>query len=269
MKQLLAIFYDKRDGIRGTGTILKPLFFGFHADKTLPPYGSQVHEEQFLLGDFIMAAPVFYQGATSMSVYFPDCRWFDLRTNEELLRTEDSTTVSASLGELPPHFLKGGHILFKQNIDNVLSSSDLSNTFTLVAGLPFFTKQENKMISKAEGFILSAITYAEQYVFEKCTENDCLLRVNITYEFNSEDHTSTVTVDTKGSKSFDDSLAINMNEIYLLGVPQEILDSSTDISCINCASDKPVSFEKNNGSIRLVVSDYDLKNEIDYVFKLF
>jgi len=218
LKYILAIFFSKKDSsieeVRGVGTIMRPLFFGFHDDPTLPVYGDRAHDEQFLLGDAIMAAPVLYKNSTNVTVYFPNCRWFDVRTLKEIQTRGGNEIVSAEFNEDVPYFLRGGHILFKQDATDVSNSDDLSNIFTLIIGLNDLDR--GKKISKASGQILGTKSYEENYIYKKCVvEGDCVLDVFGTYEKLKDEIHFTLEVAPRYRKaSFD---GIKINEIYILG----------------------------------------------------
>jgi len=216
LKYLLSIFFSKKystSDARGAGTIMRPLFFGFHNDSTLPPYGDRVHNEQFLLGDGIMAAPVLHRKTTSLSVYFPNCRWFDLRSYKEIKTRGDKEIISANLNQSVPHFLKGGHILFKQDVKDISNSDDLSEIFTLVIGLnDFETRGGGQKVAKASGKILGSKSYGEEYIYKKCVEDDCMLEVNGIYEkVGNQIHFSLEVANQVHSDG------IKVNEIYILG----------------------------------------------------
>src|SRR5713226_5497952 len=58
--------------------IMRPLYYHYPQDEQACDI-----ESEFLLGDSLLSAPIFDQGATSRSVYLPAGSWFDYWTGEE------------------------------------------------------------------------------------------------------------------------------------------------------------------------------------------
>jgi len=58
--------------------IMRPLYYHYPQDEQACDV-----ESEFLLGDSLLSAPIFDQGATSRSVYLPAGSWFDYWTGEE------------------------------------------------------------------------------------------------------------------------------------------------------------------------------------------
>lgn len=206
LKHLYTLFFLKREGEYGYGTILRPLFFDYHNQTDLPCHGSQVHEEQVLLGESIMVAPVLDANVSTLDVYFPSrVRWFDLRTFQEVV-VQQGESVSANYSEPIPYFLKGGSILFKQEVDeNVLSTEDLGNIFTVV--IAFGKGDEN-----AEGYILGSSNYEEQYIYDHCVLKNCLLKLKATYE------TLKDKINLKLEAASQSTDSIKINEVYIMGI---------------------------------------------------
>ena len=57
---------------------MRPLYYHYPQDEQACDI-----ESEFLLGDSLLSAPIFEQGATSRSVYLPAGSWFDYWTGEE------------------------------------------------------------------------------------------------------------------------------------------------------------------------------------------
>jgi alpha-glucosidase len=64
-------------------------------------------DDQFLLGDALMAAPIGHPGQTSRRVYLPNGPWYDFWTSE---RVSGEVTADAPL-ELMPLFVRAGSVL--------------------------------------------------------------------------------------------------------------------------------------------------------------
>jgi alpha-glucosidase len=66
-------------------------------------------DDQFLLGDSVLVAPIVETGATSRKVHLPEGNWFDFRDDQ---RHEGNQTISteAALQSIPL-FIRGGAVL--------------------------------------------------------------------------------------------------------------------------------------------------------------
>ena len=216
LKYFYTLFFLTEGRELRAGTIFRPLFFEFYNDPNLPPYGSSVHEDQFLLGKSLMVTPVLARDVSQIEPYFPDCRWFDLRSLQEVPARGRSLRITAPLGEVPPHFLRGGAIMFTQNPEGVLRTEDLSNTFTLVIGLD--DSVENK--SNATGSILGCGTYDEQNVYDRCIGNECLLHVTAECEVFYNKTVVNLHIRQDNNKTVDPS-NLRMDKIHLMGLTGE------------------------------------------------
>jgi len=251
---------------RKIGAVLKPLFFDYHNDTTLPPYGDQAHEIQVLFGEALMVATITYPNISNVEVYFPNYRWYDLRTHKEIPTRGAKQNVSASLTELMPYFLKGGNIVMKQDVEGVMRTEDLNNTFSLIIGLDDLKKNENTLQGSAEGKILAVSTYEEHYVYDHCTKQNCVLIISANYENNGE--TSTLTIKGKGETPTSFIEPIQMNEIVLMGTPLDLLKDLTEVK-IEGFLDLEVIFQTwETGKIVLRFADLDIENntQIKFIF---
>ncbi|XP_069485323.1 lysosomal alpha-glucosidase-like [Ambystoma mexicanum] len=88
-------------------TVVRPIMHEFASDH-------QTHEidEAFLWGPALMITPVVYEGVTSVNVYFPEARWFNLYTGSEIPSSwrKTSASIPAPMDTIPL-FIRGGHIL--------------------------------------------------------------------------------------------------------------------------------------------------------------
>jgi len=195
---------------------LRPLFFDYHNDPTLPKYGSYVHENQFLVGDSIMVAPILYDKTSRIDVYFPNKRWFDLTSNLEVPVRGDTSNIVVSITDSIPHFLQGGHLLFTQEIDEkVQNTRNLGNIFTITVALSDFSGVGNTQIAQSEGNILAASSYDEQYIYDHCVKQNCLLTLLVQFKSNHDDGALSLEFTTKGVSND----PIKINQIKLMGVP--------------------------------------------------
>jgi alpha-glucosidase (family GH31 glycosyl hydrolase) len=177
MKYYYQLFLNKR----GKGTIFKPVFYEFPNDEELFQIGKPWTDEQFMVGEALMAAPVLTRDTNHKDVYFPKDNWFDFFTGEAL-RTNDQKsdvlTVPAPVPGNIPLFIRGGNIVHLQNTERVLQSDDLDDVFTLVIAL----KKENNT-KTAFGKIAALQDYNnDTNVVEKCIDANCMLEIRATYE---------------------------------------------------------------------------------------
>lgn len=98
---LYTLFWDAAQ--RGT-PVLRPLLFHFPDD----PVTYHIHD-QVLLGEFIMAAPVYQPQRTCRVVYFPAGEWFDWWTGERI--TGETWAMAQAPLERMPLYVRAGAII--------------------------------------------------------------------------------------------------------------------------------------------------------------
>ena len=93
-------------------TVIRPLFHEYPTDKTtLDIY------LQFLIGSYIMIAPVTDDQVRQVQIYIPSSYWFDYYTGKQILVDKKFVTIDASL-ETIPILLRGGSIIPTQGYAN-------------------------------------------------------------------------------------------------------------------------------------------------------
>ena len=104
--QLLPYLYSLYAGASWGGPpVLSPLVFHFPADSQ-----TFTQDTEFMLGDSVLVAPVYVQGATSRSVYLPaGTNWIDFHS-DQLYAGGQVITASAPLTQIPV-FVRAGAIL--------------------------------------------------------------------------------------------------------------------------------------------------------------
>ncbi|KAF6218041.1 hypothetical protein HO133_006453 [Letharia lupina] len=104
--QLLDYIYTAlyQQSVDGT-PLLNPMFFLYPADTNTLSL-----DLQYFYGPSILVAPVTDEGATSVSVYFPNDQFYDFFTYEPLRGSGSSVTINANLTQIPV-YIKGGAIL--------------------------------------------------------------------------------------------------------------------------------------------------------------
>ncbi len=84
--------------------LMRPMFWSNPADKS-----SWNIDDQFLLGDAVLVAPIIEPGATSRKVHLPEGIWFDFR-NDQRFEGNQSISTEAALQSIPV-FIRAGTVL--------------------------------------------------------------------------------------------------------------------------------------------------------------
>jgi len=88
--------------------LVKPLFYNYAADTN-----AMNTQDEFLLGDNILVAPVLQKGATTRKVYLPKGNWYDVETNKMY---EGDAEVSIDVSEYKkPLFYREGSFIPQYN----------------------------------------------------------------------------------------------------------------------------------------------------------
>jgi alpha-glucosidase len=103
--RLLPFLYARMEEAHRTGVpVFRPLLLNFQNDaETLNI------DDEFMIGDDLLVAPILKPGATARRLYLPQGQWFDYWTGTEY-RGEQMIRVEAPL-EIVPMFVRGGAIL--------------------------------------------------------------------------------------------------------------------------------------------------------------
>lgn len=98
---LLPYLYSTALHCAATSTpMLRPLVYGWADDAT-----AAVCDDEFLLGDSLLVAPLLAENATGRKVYLPSGQWYSLFTHEH---TQGGQTVTATLPGKLPVWVRGG-----------------------------------------------------------------------------------------------------------------------------------------------------------------
>ncbi|KAL8574813.1 hypothetical protein ACOMHN_031920 [Nucella lapillus] len=85
--------------------VMRPLLFEFPAD----PKARDI-DSQFLLGPALLLSPVLEKGATAVTAYFPDARWYEYFTGEEVTPAGQRHKLDTPLDKFNLH-VRGGYII--------------------------------------------------------------------------------------------------------------------------------------------------------------
>jgi len=213
MKYYYSLFVERN----GSGTIFRPVFFEFPMDANLLNMSNPYTDEQFLVGQYLMVAPVLYEGNTWVNAYFPQARWYDFFTGEMI---QDSNTsagtvnISAPLNSTIPLFIRAGGIVHTQNTENVLSSADLDSDFVLIVALSPIDSLGNL---SASGKIMSLVNYSDANIITKCQMNNCFLDITANVSNMGSSIVSHVTVVADSPGNVGNLEPVSVNEVHLYG----------------------------------------------------
>lgn len=177
---LLKWYYSIFVRNNGTGSVFRPLFFDYNDVESLKI------EDQFLLGNEIMIAPIVTINTTSRYIYFPGdgIFWFDFFNASNVYLSGLKVNIENALNSTPPVFQRAGSIIYTQKTDSVKTVNDLSNNFTLKIAL----ENKNKIFS-ALGYMMAIENYTNSNdVNTLCSGNaNCLLNITATGALDSND----------------------------------------------------------------------------------
>ncbi|EAR88123.1 family 31 glycoside hydrolase (macronuclear) [Tetrahymena thermophila SB210] len=189
--QLLKFYYHLFVKANGVGTIFRPLFWSYPSDDNAYQY-----ETQFMIGDYLMAAPVVEGGdeikeTTHSCVYIPkQAVFYSFYDYTEYQEGEHCYEVP--FDSVLPLYIKSGKILHIQDKNKVLRSRFLDNRFSLLIALD----QNNY----AEGSMLTIDDYNnDENIISNCVEQqNCI--VDIKAQGNMGEDNSSFTVDLRIQK---------------------------------------------------------------------
>ncbi|XP_072180126.1 sucrase-isomaltase, intestinal-like [Diadema setosum] len=122
---LYTLFYHSH---LDSATVVRPLANEFPTD----PVALDI-DRQFLWGPCLMISPVLEEGETSINAYFPDARWFDYFTGEEMRNERGHLSYLYTPMEKINVHVRGGHIIPRQEAANTTVYSRLKPLSVLVA----------------------------------------------------------------------------------------------------------------------------------------
>jgi alpha-glucosidase len=124
---LYALFWQAN---RTGSPVMRPLFWHHQQDSMVyrPEY-----QQQFLLGERLLVAPVIHEGATSAWVYLPAGRWLDLDT-DSVYQGGRAVAVAAPLERLPTFLREGGILPTQEAVQYVGQAAAGTLSVDLFAG---------------------------------------------------------------------------------------------------------------------------------------
>lgn len=169
---LLRHFYSVFVRLRGYGAAVRALFFEFGEEEEC--YEEDIREVEVLWGRELLFTPVLEPNERQIHPYFPGKNavvWFGLITGESFLGGFHHR-VSNGLDEPIPGFLRGGTLVFRQEVSKgVQSSRDLGSGFFIAAA--FLSNL------KAEGGVFACKGLLEDELLGECIKKGAELRLKI------------------------------------------------------------------------------------------
>ena len=119
-----------------------------------------------------MSTPIIEEGKVSRTAYFPSEQWFNFHTGEHH-PAKSIGLIENSLTDLVPLFLRMGHLVFRQNVENITKTRQLDSRFALVGGFKLVTSNSTTLTYSAQGGLLSVADYNNEADIEKCLLENC------------------------------------------------------------------------------------------------
>lgn len=154
--RLLPYFYSLfRQSHEQGFPILRPLFFDHESDKNT--YGIS---DQFMIGEHILAAPVYLPGQNQRSVYLPEGVWYNYWTNE--IVEGGRCTIEMSPLDTMPIFIKAGSVIPEFPVMNYVGEKPIEEiTLHVYPGQGSFCYYEDDGVSN--GYLNGAYKKIEFY----------------------------------------------------------------------------------------------------------
>jgi alpha-glucosidase (family GH31 glycosyl hydrolase) len=171
------------------GSVFRPLFFEFPDEESLLGkddaflLGKLKYNMIYLLkhlshtykGSEIMVVPAMDPGVDHVDAYFPKSSNFYCYFQGTKYLGGQTYKISAPLGGNAPLFLREGSIVFVNQVDDVMRTSDLTNDFILKIVL----KKTSGGELSAEGFLLGTPSYDDDSIIQNCLEKTCINKITI------------------------------------------------------------------------------------------
>jgi len=169
---ILKWYYSLFIKTNGSGSIFRPLMFEFPREEVF--YQDGYNDWEFLLGSSVLCTPKVEPGEPFVDAYFPIATWYELFSGRVVKNKKDANRVeriSTPFDASVPLFLRAGHIIHRQKVDNIQSTEDLNDEFELIVG---FDREDNSSPLKAQGSIMGIENFDEDSVYYRCIEENCL-----------------------------------------------------------------------------------------------
>lgn len=175
--QLLPYLYTLFHQAATTGApIIRPLYYHYPQDEQACDV-----QDEFLVGDSLLSAPLYEQGATSRTVYLPEGIWFDYWTGQEY--GGNGTSEIAAPLEHWPLFIRGNSIVpsgpLLQFVDQAPTDPLTITCYMATDGLANYTLYEDDGATRA----YQQGTFAETTI--SCRVQEDFITVEIEEQFHT------------------------------------------------------------------------------------
>lgn len=164
--------------------VYRPLFFIWQDDPNVLNEPG-IRDFQFMIGHSLMGAPVIEKNQNQVETYFPKGTWYSLETGRRVASIQETPlkiNVTSHLSAKVPLYLRGGHIVYKQSVEQVTRTEELGNIFELAVGLE---EIHGDSVTRNPRFIANSTFIAigqneNEELVEKCLkELDCRFTVSV------------------------------------------------------------------------------------------
>jgi alpha-glucosidase len=119
--RLLPYFYDLFVSGEESGLpIIRPLVLHYESDENVRELN-----DEFLVGESILVAPVVMQGARNRMVYLPEGNWIDYHTKEEI--TGGKFMIVEAPLDICPIYMKSGSIIPNYPVQNYVGEKEITS----------------------------------------------------------------------------------------------------------------------------------------------
>jgi len=183
---MLKHFYALFLRANGTGTVFKPMFYEFPNENIFYNQSLDFVNTQYMIGSSLMVTPVLKEGVNYTLAYFPQSAWYELREGA-LIRASNQTgavlNVTSHLNETVPTFIRGGHLVAVQEVDNVLRTDDLNSNFLLLLALQYSNTVGTLRNYYASGPMIALQDLNDSNIVTKCFSYNCVYNVMANFSY--------------------------------------------------------------------------------------
>lgn len=137
--------------------MISPMFYLYPSDRA-----TFALENQYFYGPSIMIAPVLYENATSVSVYFPDDIFYDAWTYKLISTKAQTMNITNQSTSDIPVFYRGGYIIAMRE-NSAMTTTDLRKQNFNVVVIPGRSNEANGnlYLDDGESLVQDAVTFVD------------------------------------------------------------------------------------------------------------
>ena len=170
-----------------------------------------------------MVVPAIDPGVEHVDAYIPKSSNFYCFFQGTNYLGGETYNISAPLGGNAPILLREGTIVFVNNVDNVMRTSDLTNSFVLKIVL----KTNTGGTQYAEGFILGTQNYDEESIIKNCIDLNCVNKIRIEVSRTSQVEIAFLKLDVDLTQNDNQTVMdeVFFEELHIYGLESEYANS--------------------------------------------